>query len=604
VSIPSGFKSLEAAGTLENFRLAAGHGETSQHRGEYFVDSDLYKWLEAVGWELGRGIEDDDASRLRMLGEQAISLIEGAQDQDGYLDTWFQVRAPEARFTDLPAAHELYCAGHLFQAAVALFRGTGDERLLAVACRLADHIGGVFGPGRRKGVPGHPEVEMALVELYRTTGKDAYLELARFFIDERGHRLLGEVHYGSRYRQDDEPFRTARKTRGHAVRAAYLACGALDVAAETGDRTLLDAALFQWEDMVAHRMYLTGGVGTHHKDEAFGDAFELPPDRAYCETCAAIGVVMWSWRLLLATGECRYADVIERVLFNGFMVGLSLKGDTYFYVNPLHVRAERSDPEDGRGRAARSGWFDIACCPPNVMRTLASLQHYFATTTDTGIQLWQFAPSYLSIDASGGRLELAVDTDYPLSGNVAVRVEAAPPGPFEIALRVPAWAEGATGTVRSSELSETSGPLEPGHLWRTSRSWRPGDVLVIELPMGSRAIHPHPRIDAVRGCVAFERGPLVYCVEEIDAGSADRLEALRIPTGISLVPTEASIGDEPLVTLKGSAKLVVTDDENSFPYRTETWHHRPTTSAELCLVPYFAWGNRRPGEAMRVWLPR
>jgi DUF1680 family protein len=284
----------------------------------------------------------------------------------------------------------------------------------------------VFGPQGRPGVPGHPEVEMALVELYRTTGMDAYLDLARSFIDERGHGLLGEIHYGSRYRQDDEPFRTTREARGHAVRAAYLACGALDVAAETGDKALLDAAVAQWEDMVARRMYLTGAVGAHHKDEAFGDPFELPADRAYAETCAAIGVVMWSWRLLLATGECRYADLIERVLFNAFIAGLSLKGDTYFYVNPLQVRARRLDPEDGRGRAARSGWFDIACCPPNIMWSLASLQHYFATTTETGAQLWQFAPSHLSIEVPGGHLELSVETDYPHHGRVSVHVGAAP----------------------------------------------------------------------------------------------------------------------------------------------------------------------------------
>jgi ABC-type multidrug transport system fused ATPase/permease subunit/DUF1680 family protein len=452
VSLPSGFVSLERAGTLENFRLVTGHGDAEEHRGEYFVDSDVYKWLEAVGWELGRGIDDDHAARLRVLADQAIALVERAQDGDGYLDTWFQVRAPDLRFTDLPAAHELYCAGHLFQAAVAWWRGVGDDRLLAVAGRLADHIGGVFGPERRQGLPGHPEVEMALVELYRTTGKQAYLDLARFFVDERGHRLLGEVHYGARYRQDDEPFRTAKQARGHAVRQAYLACGALDVAAETGDCALLDAAVAQWEDMVARRMYLTGGVGSRHKDEAFGDPFELPPDRAYAETCAAIGVVMWSWRLLLATGDCRYADMIERALFNGFVVGLSLEGDTYFYVNPLQVRAGRADPEDGRGRAARSGWFDIACCPPNVMRTLASLQHYLATATETGVQLWQFAPSHLSVDVAAGRVELSVDTDYPLNGLISVRVDAATPGPLEIALRVPDWATGATGHLQRLSL--------------------------------------------------------------------------------------------------------------------------------------------------------
>ena len=387
VSLSSGYESLQRAGSLRNLELVATGRATDGHRGEYFVDSDVYKWLEAVGWELGRlAAEDGGAEQLRLIADRVIHLVEAAQAPDGYLQTWFQLRAPDQRFTDLAAAHELYCAGHLFQAAVGQLRGVGDERLLGVATRFADYIASVFGPGRRDGVPGHPEVEMALVELYRATGTARYLELARFFIDRRGYELLGQVHYGPRYRQDDVPFRQARQVRGHVVRAAYLVCGALDLYVETGDRELLDAAVAQWEDMVSRRMYLTGGVGSRHKDEAFGDPFELPPDQAYCETCAAIGVVMWSWRLLLITGEVRYADLIERVLFNAFAVGVSLDGTSYFYVNPLQVRAGHVDPEDGRGRAARRPWYEIACCPPNVMRTLSALDHYFATATAEGVQ--------------------------------------------------------------------------------------------------------------------------------------------------------------------------------------------------------------------------
>jgi DUF1680 family protein len=277
-------------------------------------------------------------------------------------------------------------------------------------------------------------------------------------------------------------------------------------------------------------------------------------------------------------------------------------------VNPLQVRARRLDPEDGRGRAARSGWFDIACCPPNIMRSLASLQHYFATTTETGAQLWQFAPSHLSIEVPGGHLELSVETDYPHHGRVSVHVGAAPPAPFEIAVRVPAWAEGATGRVQSPEPSGGTTylrpeRLQPGSLWRTTRSWREGDVIVMDMPMGPRAVHPHPRIDAVRGCIAFERGPLVYCLEEIDAGGADRLEAFRVPAGISLEAMESSIDGEPLVSLEGRAQLVAADDENSFPYRDKAWPRHATAGTDIRLVPYFIWGNRRPGEAMRVWLP-
>jgi uncharacterized protein len=611
VSIPSGWESLERAGTLDNFRatatataaVASGGAAADQQRGPYFVDTDLYKWLEAVGWELGRDIGDAQDARMAALADDGISLIEAAQAPDGYLQTWFQLRAPSARFTDLPAAHELYCAGHLFQAAIALSRGAGDDRLLAVSRRFADYLHGVFGPGRLAGVPGHPEIEMALVELYRTTGDRAYLDLAAYFVDARGHRLLGDVHYGARYRQDDEPFRTARHARGHAVRAAYLACGALDLYAETGDESLLDGAVAQWEDMVARRMYLTGGVGTHHKDEAFGDPFELPPDRAYAETCAAIGVVMWSWRLLLATGECRYADLIERILFNAFSVGSSLRGDTYFYVNPLQIRAGRSDPEDGRGQAARSAWFAIACCPPNVMSTLSSLPHYFATATAAGVQLWQFAASRLSLQVAGGLLEADVETDYPLSGMVTLRVRAAPGDPCEIALRVPAWAEGSTGTLRGEAETAAPSRLVAGQLWRTTRVWRPGDTLELNLPLVARTIRPHPRIDAIRGCVAFERGPLVYCVEEADVGTADRLESLRVPADLALEPVTSRLHDEPVVLLAGTFDLAAAGVEDAFPYRTEPWATDPIGNAQVRLVPYSLWGNRRPGQAMRVWIP-
>jgi DUF1680 family protein len=577
---------------------------TEGHRGEYFVDTDVYKWLEAVGWELGRlGPEDGEADQLRALADGAIRLVEAAQDPDGYLQTWFQLRAPDKRFTDLAAAHELYCAGHLFQAAVGQLRGADDERLLGVATRFADYIASVFGPGRRDGVPGHPEVEMALVELYRATGTARYLELAQFFIDRRGYELLGQVHNGARYRQDDVPFRQAREVRGHVVRAAYLACGALDLYIETGDRELLDAAVAQWEDMVARRMYLTGGVGSRHKDEAFGDPFELPPDQAYCETCAAIGVVMWSWRLLLITGEVRYADMVERVLFNAFAVGVSLDGTSYFYVNPLQVRAGHVDPEDGRGRAARSPWYEIACCPPNVMRTLAALDHYFATTTPQGVQIWQFAPSRLSLASDAGPLELVVETAYPYDGKVVVRAEHSGERPCEIALRVPSWARGATGTVRAGSSSAGTTELEPGTLWRVARTWQRGDELVLELPMPVRATGAHPRIDAVRGCVAFERGPLVYCLEELDAGSPELLEAVRAQPGAVVAVAEGHIVDEPVSVLEAPVVLADVTDHNRFPYSSDAPEPRPAAEAKVQLVPYFAWGNRRPGQTMRVWVP-
>ena len=602
-SIPSGYESLVKAGSLENFELAV-QGRTGGHKGEFFVDSDVYKWLEAVGWaRQGQVAAADVGAGLEQTADNIIDLLRRAQGPDGYLQTWFQLRPSQPRFTDLAAAHELYCAGHLFQAAVAVARGTGDTRLLEVARGFADQLLSEFGPAGNPGVPGHPEVEMALVELSRQTGDRRYLELARHFIDARGHKVLGYGHFGPRYRQDDIPFREARQARGHAVRAAYLVCGALDVYLETGDTSLLEAAVAQWEDMTSCRMYVTGGGGSRPKDEAFGNPFELPPDRAYCETCAAIGVMMWSWRLLLATGEQRYADLMERVLYNGFLVGVSSDGQSYFYANALQVRAGHRDADDGPGRAARSPWYQVACCPPNVMRTLASLQHYFLTTTEDGLQVWQFAPMSISVPVGTDRLEAVVETSYPDEGSIVVRLVSPTATAVEVGLRVPPWADGARGVVRLSTGEELEDQLSPGTLWKVSRQWVAGDELRVDLPLAARLTFPDPRIDAVRGCAAVERGPLVYCVEEVDAGGAERLEALRLPRQTTFRPQMARAGEEQVLGLTARLERRSFPGADGFPYRSSGTDQSAPATQDVLLVPYYSWGNRRPGEAMRVFVP-
>jgi DUF1680 family protein len=603
VSLPLGHQRLEEAGNLENLRAAA-RGETRPpQRGLPVFDSDIYKWLEAVGWELGREPDQLGPPFIRDLADDMIKTLRAAQSPDGYVGSWYRISG--TRFLDMLNGLELYCAGHLFEAAVAWQRGAGDDRLLAVARRFADHIGTVFGPGRRAGIPEHPGIEMALVQLFRATGDERYLQLGQFFFEQRGHASLSGGLFGPRYRQDEMPFRQARSARGHAVMNAYLACGALDLFAETGDRELLEAAVAQWEDMVSRRMYVTGGAGSRHKEESFGDPFELPPDRAYCETCAAVGVVMWSWRLLLATGEPRFADVIERVLWNAFAVGVSLDGRQYFYVNPLQVRAGHTDAEDGRGRAARSDWYEIACCPPNVMRILSSLERYFATTSGDGIQIWQFAPMQLAAVVAGSPLRLTVQTDYPALGRISVRVDEAGPATAEIALRIPAWAAGARGWLEPAGQQETSGiGGEPasGTLWRVRRQWRAGDELVVDLPMPSRMTVADPRVDAVRGCVAVERGPMVYCLEEADLSGPHQLESVRLSPGTQFRAESLDIGDEPVTTLIGEARTRPLPTASGLPYYPA--HVAETHSAgAVRLVPYGIWGNRHPGQTMRVWIP-
>ena len=362
VSIPDGWDRLRQAGNFHNLELAAGRATGSYVNDLPFLDSDVYKWLEAVAWALADPALDSSlADRLRQHLAETERLLRDAQQADGYLDSHFQVRFPGERFVQLPWGHELYCAGHLIQAAVALHRTTGDLGMLEVARRVADLVVEAFGTeaGKVDGVCGHPEIETALVELYRETGAEPYLERARYFVDRRGHGLLGDGRFGRHYWQDHVSVRDAASVEGHAVRQLYLLSGVADVHVETGDANLLQALKRQWAEMVASKTYLTGGIGAHHSDEAFGDPYELPNERSYCETCAAISSIMFSWRMLMITGESKYADLVERTLYNGFLAGLSLDGQRYIYANPLQVReghAARGDDHDYQ----RVEWFHCA----------------------------------------------------------------------------------------------------------------------------------------------------------------------------------------------------------------------------------------------------
>src|SRR5215475_7115578 len=416
VTILRGAEELERAGTLDNFRIAAGRA-SGERRGMVFSDSDVYKWLEALAWETGR----EPSAELEHLARETTELVAAAQQPDGYLNSWCQVVDPAWRWTDLEMGHELYCAGHLFQAGVASARATGDTALLTVGTRFADLIDEVFGADTDTRTDGHPEVEVALVELYRQTGRQRYLRLADALTARRGHGMFADGRFDLDYYQDAETVRDARSIVGHAVRALYLAAGVTDLYAETGDDALLGSMLRQWDDLRSAKSYLTGGVGSRHHGEAIGDPYELPPDRAYCETCASIANIMWNWRLLLVTGESRFADLLERTLYNGFLSGHSLDGESFFYMNPLQSRTGER----------RHHWNPVACCPPNIMRLLASLHHYLATVTPTGIQLHQYATSTIRT----GPVELAVETGYPWSGAIAIDVVSAGEAEWTLSLR-------------------------------------------------------------------------------------------------------------------------------------------------------------------------
>jgi DUF1680 family protein len=586
-ALPIGHQRLVDAGSIGNLRVAAGEA-TGAASGASFRDSDVYKWLEAAAWEHARYPDDELLDQLRTLSR----TVAAAQCDDGYLNSAIQVRGDE-RYTQLWMSHEHYCAGHLFQAAVAAARATNETELLEVATRLADHLAGTFGPDGHAGLDGHPVVEMALVELYRQTGVRRYLDLARHFVDARGYGRATKPgfdpsHYGDpAHYADRVPVRAAGTVEGHAVRAVYFAAGATDVAIETGDADLLAAVRRQYDAMRRQKQHVTGAIGARWDGEAFGDAYELPPDRAYAETCAAIGAVQWAWRLLLATGESGYADQIELLLYNAVLPAVSLTEATYFYVNTLHRRTGAHGDVERSPAHGRRAWFNCACCPPNVMRTLATVPTYLATATEHGLQVHQYAASSLR----AGEFAVDIDTAYPWDGRITVTVREAPDREVELALRVPDWAEGSTvdGT-----------PVNTGGYAKVRRVFGAGERIVLVLPMPARVLVADDRIDATRGCVALARGPLVYALEEPDQPSSATLEDLRID------PSNAPRPEHRPDLLDGVTVLhadgAVTGGPASSPYRPRGRPLPPTRPTTLTLIPYYAWANRGP-HAMRVWIP-
>lgn len=593
VSLRHGYRQLEKSGNFNNLLLAAGKGE-GDYRTPVFMDSDVYKWLEAVGYELAR----HDDPELMQMAEYAIRLVEDAQGEDGYLNSYWQVVEPQRRWQDLQHGHELYCAGHLFQAAVAYYRGTGDERLLNVSRRFADYIDSVFGPGKRAGTPGHPEVETALVELYRATGERRYLDLALYFLDQRGRGLLGTHRWGTpAYYQDHVPVRDAETVEGHAVRQLYLTAGMTDAYLEAGELALMAALERLWQNMVSKKLHVTGGLGAQHAGEAFGEPYELPNERAYCETCAQIASIQWAWRMLLATGERRFADLMELTLYNAFLSGVSLDGCRYFYVNPLLSRG--SAPWLGRKHIVRPEWHGCACCPPNVMRLLASLAHYLVTTDATGVQIHQYTTAKLIPEFDGRKLALRMETDYPWSGEVKLAVAETDGRPWELRLRIPDWAAPAKLAVNNTPLA-----VEPGTAYATiHRVWQPGDTVTLSLEMSPTLLAAHPRVDPTRGCAALRRGPLVYCLEQADQPADVDLQDVAISPNTQMTASWQPDLLNGVMTVQLEGVAYDTSSWDGTLYRALDSLTPPQGRAvPLTAIPYYAWANRGPG-VMRVWIP-
>ncbi|MCC6790573.1 MAG: glycoside hydrolase family 127 protein [Thermomicrobiales bacterium] len=589
VTLPAQYRMLWETGRFDNFLRVAGKHD-GPFQGRYFNDSDVYKWLEAASWALA----SDDDPELRRMIDEAIPIIAGAQRADGYLDTYFELECADKRWTNHDL-HEMYCAGHLFQAAVAHHRVTGSRQLLEIAVRVADHIDSVFGPaeqGKRAGTDGHPEAEMGLVELYRETGERRYLTLAQFLLDTRGHGLLGSAYgrFGSAYHQDHQPFREMAEIVGHAVRAVYYNAGAADIFSETGETALSEALHRLWANMTERKMYVSGGIGSRYHGEAFGEEYELPNRLAYTETCAAIGSAMWSWRMLLIEGDARYADLIELQLVNAMLAGVSLDGETYFYQNPL------SD----EGQHRRSEWFYVACCPPNVARTLASLPGYLYAVKDDEIWVHQYVAGQATIPLADGRtVELRQETAYPWDGEIAIVVETA--GVFALKMRVPGWSHDATLAVNGEPLPYD---LTPGSYVEIRRDWRSGDVVALALPMPVRRVESHPYVTENSGRIALMRGPLLYCVEQADNPEIELRElALADSAELSAMYEPDLLGG--VVTLSGQFQLRSAARPWVGTLYRETGTPASTAAVPVTVIaiPYLAWANREPGR-MRVWIPR
>ena len=589
-TLPSQYGHIEETGRLDNFRRAAGKIE-APFKGLYFNDSDVYKWLEAASWSLAT---DPDPDLERMV-DAAITEVADAQRPDGYLNTYFTFERADERWTDFDL-HEMYCAGHLIQAAVANFRATGARRLLDVAIHFADHICDLFGPeeeGKRPAVDGHEEIEMALVELFRVTGDRSYLRQALFFVDARGHGLLGEPYgrFDPSYSQDHEPLRAQREVVGHAVRALYLYSGAADVFAEIGEPDLLLALERLWCNMTTKRMYVSGGLGSRHEGEAFGGDYELPNERAYAETCAAIASVMWNWRMLLVSGDARYADLMEHTLYNAVLPGVSLDGRRFFYQNPL--------ADDGTHR--RRPWFGCACCPPNVARLLASLPGYLYGLSGDAVWVHLYAESVATVDLGDQTVRLSQRTDYPWDGNVEISVEEGE-GEFGLLLRVPSWCEeGCTVAVNGNALDI---PVSPGSYAEIRRTWRAGDTVHLDLPMPVRRVECHPYVAENAGRVALMRGPLLYCVEGADNPGLDPRDlVLPADEEPSANPDPSLLGG--VVALDARVEILAPDrsweDRLYRTARPEPEGSREAGPTTARAVPYYAWANREPGP-MRVWL--
>lgn len=585
----------EPSHCIKNFKIAAGEAE-GEYAGFVFQDSDLAKWLEAAAYSLM--IRPD--AQLERTCDEAIALIGRAQQPDGYLNTYYTIKEPGKRWTNLRDNHELYCAGHMMEAACAYCEATGKRELLDIMTRMAHHIDSVIGPeeGKLHGYPGHEEIELALVRMYHATGDEVMLKLARYFIDQRGQKPYffvdeaikrGEPNYFDRnnvdltYWQSHLPVREQTAPEGHAVRAMYLATGMADVARETGDEQLLAACRRLFDNTVTRRMYVTGGVGSSHVGEAFTYDYDLPNDTVYAETCASIALCFFARAMMQLEPDGKYADAMERALYNTCLAGMSLDGQRFFYVNPLEVCPEASHKDARKQHVlpVRPKWFGCACCPPNLARLTTSLAKYAYTMGEGEIYVNLYVQNRAELELGSARVSMECATDYPASGEIALRPGA---GEYALCLRIPAWAREFTLTLNGERLDIAP---ERGYV-RIARAFSAGDEIRLSLPMPARRVYASARVREDIGKVAIMRGPVVYCLEQ--PGNGELLQALCLPRDAVLNETARPDKLGGIVEISAHGKRIACSDELYSDCA-------PTMEdAELTFIPYYTWANRGENE--------
>lgn len=591
---------IEKSHAIANFKNAAGQG-TDGFYGVVFQDSDVAKWLEGVAYSLSVRSNPE----LEKRADEVIEFIASAQEEEGYLDTYFILKEPEHKWQNLQECHELYCAGHLMEAAAAYYNETGKPRLLKAAERLADHIAKRFGPGRMQGIPGHQEIEVGLIKLYKATGDEKYLTLASWFIEERGKnpdyfleekKKRGWIHFGMdpenrEYAQCHVPVREQDKAVGHSVRAVYMYMAMADLAMEMKDESMYEACRRLWKNIVNKRMYITGGIGSTAEGEAFTLDYDLPNDSAYAETCASIAMVMFAKRMLDMEADGQYADIMEKELYNGTLSGMQLDGKAFFYVNPLEVVHGVTGEQAGYKHVLprRPKWYTCACCPPNIVRLMTSLGIYAWSEKQDVI----YSHLYLGQDAELKQANIHVESRYPWEGDVCYTVYPKQDNNFTLAIHIPEYVDEFTLLINGSKL-DTMDKIEKGYVY-LKRKWTEGDTVKIQFGLRVRRVYANPEVRADTGCTAFLRGPIVYCFETVEQEGP--LHAYRIPDHAEVRAYTCSSGILNGMVLLEADGLHLKGQDSLY---SET---KPLTEkVQLTAVPYFAWGNREEGD-MRVWMP-